>query len=158
ATNQGVSRFDGRTFTNYTKEDGLPDNEILKLYLDKHNNIWFISLTGIPAVFHNGSIKRFDSCAGVAAICEDRITDSIFLIGTSQILNQGVNGFYRSLNSSGKWQFARYFKKEVQPALVYNWPIIRASSQTKVNFYFSVSDLKKYAIWVKEDTTIKCYF
>src|SRR5438046_2382259 len=69
ATNQGVSRFDGRTFTNYTKEDGLPDNEILKLYLDKYNNIWFISFMGTPAVFHNGSIRRFDSCKGVVAVC-----------------------------------------------------------------------------------------
>src|SRR5690349_6843769 len=31
ATNQGVSRFDGRTFRNFSGEDGLPDNDIVKL-------------------------------------------------------------------------------------------------------------------------------
>ncbi|AEV97006.1 hypothetical protein A4D02_18435 [Niastella koreensis] len=157
ATNQGASRFDGRTFTNYTKEDGLPDNEILKLYLDKYNNIWFISLTGIPAVFHNGTIKRFDNCAGVVAVCEDRKTDSIFLITNSNLYDKGVNGFYKSLNSSGKWQFAGYFKKEDQASL-YNWPILRASSQAKINFYFSIINKKEYALWLKKDTLVRRYF
>ena len=33
ATETGVSRFDGVHFKNFTTEDGLPDNEIIGLFL-----------------------------------------------------------------------------------------------------------------------------
>ncbi len=34
ATETGVSRFDGTHFKNFTTQDGLPDNEILRLFVD----------------------------------------------------------------------------------------------------------------------------
>ena len=33
-TETGLSRFDGSKFKNFTTSDGLPDNEVLKLYVD----------------------------------------------------------------------------------------------------------------------------
>ena len=35
ATDKGVSRFDGTTFTHFTTDDGLTDNEVFKIYQDK---------------------------------------------------------------------------------------------------------------------------
>jgi ligand-binding sensor domain-containing protein len=41
ATENGLSRFDGTRFTNFTVADGLPDNEVLKTYADSKGRVWF---------------------------------------------------------------------------------------------------------------------
>ena len=33
ATENGLSRFDGKNFKTFTTKDGLPDNEILKIFI-----------------------------------------------------------------------------------------------------------------------------
>lgn len=39
-TETGVSRFDGTHFRNFYKEDGLPDNEVIKLFTDSKGRVW----------------------------------------------------------------------------------------------------------------------
>ncbi|MBL0071906.1 MAG: hypothetical protein IPP34_08860 [Bacteroidetes bacterium] len=46
ATSEGVSRFDGTTFANFTRKEGLPDNDILRIYEDPFQRIWFLSFNG----------------------------------------------------------------------------------------------------------------
>lgn len=46
ATDNGLSRFDGTNFQNFTIEDGLPDTQILQMKEDKHGRIWFFALNG----------------------------------------------------------------------------------------------------------------
>jgi len=48
-TGSGLDRWDDRTrkFTNYFKEDGLPDNTIMSILQDKKGNIWVSTLKGI---------------------------------------------------------------------------------------------------------------
>lgn len=46
-TGDGVYRYDGKTFTNYTKKDGLDTNQILSILEDTKGNIWFGSRKGI---------------------------------------------------------------------------------------------------------------
>jgi len=158
ATNQGVSRFDGRTFTNFTKEDGLPDNEILKLYLDKHNNVWFLSFMGVPSVFSNGIIKRFDNCKKVVIITEDRQTDSIIFLTDFRRDEDSVIRIYRSLNCSGKWQFTEYITNGLPESLVFRPSALRASSTENINFYFSTTDKKQYVLNIKAPPLTKTYF
>lgn len=43
ATDRGVARYNGHTFTVFTKNDGLADNVIFKLYEDFRHRVWFIS-------------------------------------------------------------------------------------------------------------------
>src|SRR6185369_12180833 len=40
ATENGLSRFDGKNFKTFTTKDGLPDNEVLKLFLDSQGRLW----------------------------------------------------------------------------------------------------------------------
>lgn len=44
ATDRGLSRFDGYGFKNYGKKEGLGDLACLKLFLDRHNNIWISTI------------------------------------------------------------------------------------------------------------------
>src|SRR4030095_16383149 len=42
ATENGLSRFDGKNFKTFTTKDGLPDNEILKLFVDSKGRLWIM--------------------------------------------------------------------------------------------------------------------
>jgi ligand-binding sensor domain-containing protein len=56
ATENGVSRFDGKIFKNYTIQDGLADNEIFKVREDSLGRIWFLSYNGRLSYYLNGYI------------------------------------------------------------------------------------------------------
>jgi len=55
-TDAGVSRFDGIEFRNFTIDDGLCDNEVLRINQDSLGRIWFLSLSGCLAYFQEGKI------------------------------------------------------------------------------------------------------
>lgn len=156
ASKQGVSCFDGRTFRNYTKEEGLPDNDIIKLYLDKYNNVWCISFVGIPAVIHKGIIRRFDHCTGVTAIVEDLLTDSIQLIAATLNTSSSEQGYYTSLNRPGAWAFTPNFEQK-RPYAITGLPVLRASSPEKINFRFSFNDPHTFSLYLENGTNTRHY-
>jgi ligand-binding sensor domain-containing protein len=41
ASGRGVYRYDGKVFTNFTKKDGLCNNDVSCIYEDKTGNLWF---------------------------------------------------------------------------------------------------------------------
>lgn len=47
----GLSRFDGKTFTNYTIHNGMPSNVVRAVATDKKGNVW---------VGYQGGVSRFD--------------------------------------------------------------------------------------------------
>lgn len=51
ATTEGVSRFDGTTFTTYNNSDGLSDNSVLRIYEDHLQRIWFLTYNGHLSYF-----------------------------------------------------------------------------------------------------------
>ncbi|MBO9565512.1 MAG: histidine kinase, partial [Niastella sp.] len=56
ATETGVSRFDGTHFKNFTNEDGLPDNEILKLFVDSKGRVWMMPFRNTICYYWKGKI------------------------------------------------------------------------------------------------------
>jgi ligand-binding sensor domain-containing protein len=56
ASDLGVSRYDGYTFTNFTSGDGLPDNEVFNFLEDRTGKIWFSTLNGNTGYYKNGVI------------------------------------------------------------------------------------------------------
>jgi streptogramin lyase len=46
-TGEGVYRFDGKSFYNYTIKDGLDNNNVMSIMEDKDGNIWFGTIDGI---------------------------------------------------------------------------------------------------------------
>jgi ligand-binding sensor domain-containing protein len=66
---EGVYRYDGKTFTNFTEKDGLCNNSVLCILQDRNGNIWLGTNTGlcrydgknftnIPIAAANGSNLR----------------------------------------------------------------------------------------------------
>ena len=133
ATNQGVSRFDGKVFRNFTKADGLPDNEILKMYLDKFNNIWFISLSGIASVLDHKGIHIIRNCKAVFSVAEDVPTNSIYLLTEFFKSNKRVMGCYPSPDNPGHWRFSDTV--HVLPEDNHYLPMIRIASHKGIVFY-----------------------
>jgi ligand-binding sensor domain-containing protein len=80
-TETGLSRFDGSHFINFTTTDGLPDNEILKLYVDSKNRVWAIPFRNSICYYWKGRIynttndsvlKKIKISAEVKSVLEDK--------------------------------------------------------------------------------------
>lgn len=57
----GACRYDGSSFTHFTKEDGLCSNNVSSILEDNRGNIWFASLSSDwPAYAGEGGLSRFD--------------------------------------------------------------------------------------------------
>jgi len=68
----GLARFDGKTWKNYTTEDGLPANHIFMLYLDQQEQLW---------IGTNGGLVRFHEDSGrfeIRTTADGLYADNVF--------------------------------------------------------------------------------
>ncbi|MBL7914409.1 MAG: histidine kinase [Bacteroidia bacterium] len=55
-TENGVSRYDGHSFTNFTTDDGLTDNEVLQVICDSKGRVWFHCFSSQLCFYEKGKI------------------------------------------------------------------------------------------------------
>ncbi|OQP57979.1 sensor histidine kinase [Niastella populi] len=55
-TETGLSRFDGTHFKNFTREDGLPDNDIIQLFADSKGRVWLAPFHKSICYYYKGKI------------------------------------------------------------------------------------------------------
>jgi ligand-binding sensor domain-containing protein len=55
-TETGLSRFDGTHFRNFTTVDGLPDNEIIRLFVDSKGRVWIMPFRNSICYYWKGKI------------------------------------------------------------------------------------------------------
>src|SRR6187401_2080484 len=75
ATETGLSRFDGVHFKNFTIEDGLPDNEILKFFCDSKGRLWMMPFRKTICYYCKGNLYTQKNDPLLRSL---RITDNIF--------------------------------------------------------------------------------
>jgi ligand-binding sensor domain-containing protein len=68
ATESGLSRFDGKNFKTFTTRDGLPDNEILKLFFDNEGRLWIMPFKPALCYYYKGKIHNKDNDSLLAKI------------------------------------------------------------------------------------------
>ncbi len=56
----GATRFDGRTFMHFTKEDGLCSNNVASITQDVDGNLWFGCITSDFPPIQEGGVARYD--------------------------------------------------------------------------------------------------
>ncbi len=56
STDAGVYKYDSYQFEHFSTANGLPDNEIFRIYEDKKHRIWFIPLNGKLSYYQNGKL------------------------------------------------------------------------------------------------------
>ncbi len=61
----GVSKYDGRSFTNYTEREGLINNDVRSILEDKSGNIWFGTLGGGVSKFDGRSFTHITEKEGI---------------------------------------------------------------------------------------------
>ena len=84
----GISRYDGRSFTNFTMAHGLPDNTILSLGGDRQGNIWIGTSTGGLCRFDGHSFTTFSIGEGTGHSKENSCMEE----NTKDLLWLGTNG------------------------------------------------------------------
>src|SRR5215831_14677590 len=67
-TETGLSRFDGTHFQNFTTADGLPDNEILRLFVDSKNRVWIMPFRNSICYYYKGKIHNQENDSLLAKI------------------------------------------------------------------------------------------
>ena len=95
ATETGVSRFDGQHFVNFTVNEGLPSNEILKLFVDSKGRVWMMPFANQICYYYKGKIynsindsllKRISIKTIVSEIIEDGNRNLIFAEATANLI------------------------------------------------------------------------
>ena len=61
ATENGLTRFDGKNFKNYYAAQGLPDNDILSVQLDSAGTVWVMPFQKSPAYYDEKTDKFINS-------------------------------------------------------------------------------------------------
>jgi len=78
ATDYGVSKFDGLVFNNFTVNDGLAGNEVLKLFKDSKNRIWMSFFNGGICFFKDGKIYNSKNTSFLKNIMLTKFVHTIF--------------------------------------------------------------------------------
>ncbi|WP_124636041.1 histidine kinase [Taibaiella sp. KBW10] len=99
-SNTGVYRFDGTHFRQFRTQDGVPDNEVLEICIDKYNRVWFCCFNGRVGFYDKG---RFFYPGNSPALAQVRLMNysTHFYEGrnhTNHVL--GLGGNYAQLNVS----------------------------------------------------------
>ena len=58
-TASGLNRFDGKNFEHFTRQDGLPDNEILNIFPVDTDEIWFVCNNASLGFFNGKVFSKF---------------------------------------------------------------------------------------------------
>ncbi|MDF2188761.1 sensor histidine kinase [Paraflavitalea sp. CAU 1676] len=107
ATETGVSRFDGTQFKNFAVSDGLPDNEVLKLFVDSRNRVWMMPFRSAVCYYWKGKIynqendsilKKLSFTDRIVDIVEDNSGD-IIMVSSTSILSISSKGLTKSFTT-----------------------------------------------------------
>lgn len=77
STLAGVSKFNGTTFTNYSRQHGLPNSPVRAMLCDASGTLWFGHDNGVVSYFQDGKINKLslpDAFQDRSVVCiyEDR--------------------------------------------------------------------------------------
>lgn len=76
ATNNGVSRYDGKYFRNFTYKDGLPSNDVVYLKLDAYGVLWLNCFGHKPTYYENDAFH-------VLKDSTNQITNQNYFLGST---------------------------------------------------------------------------
>lgn len=90
ATDHGVSRFDGYTFTHFNTNEGLTDNTVFKLLEDSAGRIWCMTFTNQYCFIENGKCQPYAQNAKIRSLLKTpiplaikEIKSGVYLVGLS---------------------------------------------------------------------------
>jgi len=85
----GLARFDGKHFSVFTKEDGMRDNYVHKVYIDSHNNVWAGTSQGLSK-FDGKKFTNYKALTEVFTQMTE-FNDTLFAVSREFKLSKIVN-------------------------------------------------------------------
>jgi|GEM_PF-4144083 len=107
ATDFGLSRYDGYSFQNYGVADGMPENSVLNLFMDKKGKIWFNTFGASIGCIDKEKIFTIPMNAELRKRIASPIPSSFYT-------SNGDTLYYSVNNSSG---YFRITEKEIEHIL-----------------------------------------
>jgi hypothetical protein len=113
-TETGVTRFDGTHFESFTKEDGLPDNDIIQVFADSKGRVWLAPFKKtvcyyFKGVIHNSTndplLQKLRIHDNVVRFAEDR-AGNILLQEVSRLHLIQTNGQITTFTTNGNRPFS----------------------------------------------------
>lgn len=102
ATDNGVSRFNGSSFTNYNVSNGLPTNSVLKIQEDAFGKIWFLAYNGMLSYYDEGELFNYPYNDTLIKYFRDNYFNMILVDSSSGILLSPRQGGFGYIDSKGK--------------------------------------------------------
>ncbi len=106
-TETGLSRFDGTSFKNFYTSDGLPDNEIINLFVDSKNRVWIIPFKNSICYYYKGKIynqendtllKQLKISSELVSVIENKAGE-ILIAEKNSLYIVDAEGKIRSINN-----------------------------------------------------------
>ncbi|MBK7762583.1 MAG: hypothetical protein IPI46_04330 [Bacteroidetes bacterium] len=112
SSDQGAIRFDGKYFQQFTSEQGLPDNDILKMLIEENGRVWVHSFKQTPAYFDEVK-NRFISAKEDTLL--RNVTSKVLLYGYNTIAG-GVEFYCESgtklFINNRKYEYSKQFQAD----------------------------------------------
>lgn len=131
------------------EENGLNNNMILNMQVDRHKNLWLTTDNGISHILHNSPLRQFNHSQGLSGAAYNSIIfkDELY-VGTSQgaFVKKDLNRFVKLTTRDGKASpnGQIWFLKEVNNQLLFGHYLgLYEAVDTIANKYF-----EGYNIWM----------
>ena len=114
-TNGGVSKYDGKSFTQFTVKNGLSSNSIVEMMQDKAGNMWFGTFSNGVTKYDGKSFTHFKVKDGlghnhIGSMMQDKAGN--IWIGT---VGGGVSKYNGETITAGQATFTHFTKKQGLP-------------------------------------------
>lgn len=155
ATDNGVSRFDGTRFRNFTTEEGLSDNDIINIYCDSKNRIWFAPFKKDICYYYKGKIynrkndsilKKTTLASNPVNIIEDK-EGNIWVLQESGLNYITPAGDWVDFISQARFPDKKYSLQQIGP--------LPEGGITLISGLFTGSDYKENVFWEYRNGTLK---
>ncbi len=157
----GVSKYDGKSFTNYTTAQGLPNNIVKCILEDKMGNLWFGTNGGGVSRYDGKSFTSYTTEHGLAdnivlSITEDN-NGSLWFSTTGGISKQETTIKEKSNSSSPPEERVHFTNYTIAQGLIGN-SVLTSLADTKGNIWFGTDKgISKFNPNINEKTGIKCF-
>ncbi len=113
ATDNGISRFDGKRFVNYTTKNGLPSNDVLQIKIENNGTIWVNCYKQPPSYFDeiNNRFVSFENNKTVVKSSNSLLYPTINPYGGIFFSNINGSMFFKNkkLENTSKSRYSNIF-------------------------------------------------
>ena len=167
ATDNGLSRFDGTNFQNFTIEDGLPDTQILQMTEDKQGRIWFFALNGQLSYLKEGKfynqdndnlLKKLNSNTVIVSFLQDK--QGRIWLGTNSnlIICWDGKSVKKYVSPHEKDKFINAFLHEDEQGNIYAYSDLSVQQFNGKTFVISPSKVQPLSYMTADNTNRKSMF